>query len=140
MSYQLLMRDHARIDALFDALLDLRDGPARVDAAMKVLCDLTDAIRAHQADERHALTATVQAALCDRHGEAAVAAMTQVTEQADQWAAFLYRWTDEAIARDWHAFGEASAVIVSVLRERLDYEASVLYSLAVHYGLLGTVD
>lgn len=140
MSYQRLMRDHVAIDAMREELLDLVRGPARPEEAAGLMRRLAVAVRDHHIAEQAALAATVGAAAHDRHAAAAVTAMTDVTRQMEEWTAFVYRWTPEAIGAEWERFVPAAEAMAAVMQARFDFETSVLYSLAVYYGLLGPVD
>lgn len=140
MSYQRLMQDHATIEALIADLLHATAGEAHPARASALLERLAVVVRDHRAREGAVLRATMESAAGDRHAATAVAAMHDVGELEEDWSQYLYRWSPDAVAGQWPLFCRVTAVMMPMVRAELAREAGILYSLAVHLGVLAAIE
>ena len=137
MTYLDLMADHHVMEALAQELLDLTRAPAQqIDAASDTLQMLAQAVRDHLAVEDPMLYATAIAADGSRHDGIVTATIDDLEALKECWARYLYRWDRLHITRQWALFGEETRIMLEQLKDRVARETAILYSLALHHGVI----
>ena len=137
MTYLDLMADHYVIEALAHELLDLARAPGpQIDAASDALQMLAEAVRDHLAVEDPMLYATAIAVDGSRHDGIVTATIGDLEALKECWTRYLYRWDRPHITRAWALFGEETEIMLDLLKDRVARETAILYSLALHHGVI----
>ncbi|MDO6415807.1 hypothetical protein Q4F19_15555 [Sphingomonas sp. BIUV-7] len=138
MNYASLVAAQLAIDRFVQQLLDLvRARDARPAAAAFTLEMLAAALRDHFAVEDAVVLETIAATKDARHALAAQAAQAEREALKTDWARYQDRWADAQIAVDWSGFSADSIALLGPFRERMNRAAAILYSLALHYDVIG---
>ncbi|RDE06840.1 hypothetical protein [Sphingomonas aracearum] len=137
MTYTELVAGHAAIKASARKLRNcVASRHPRAKAAAALLQELALLLLEHIDGEAPLFRSTREAAAGDRHAELAARFEREFQLLRESWSACLSRWTGDRIAADWSGFAAESRAMLATLEERLECEASVLYSLALHYRVI----
>jgi hypothetical protein len=136
-SFERLYADHLAIERVAKALLMLV-GATRPDPvqALRRLEQLTGLVRDHVAEEDPVIYATVEASERARHGHTAATLAEEFERLKEDWSDYCYRWDAAHVVADWAGFARETRAMLGRLQERVTWETSVLYALAVHHGVL----
>lgn len=138
LNYQQLVADHAEIERLGKELIacTLEPEVPRPSRATNLLRQLSALIRRHLANEAPVLSGTLHAAVGQRHERVTRDIEVECRQVHQRWNAYAERWTTDRIHADWTGFAGDTQALLRNLEERLQYETSVLYSLALHYHVI----
>jgi len=136
-TYADLLADHEVMERLARSLLDLlREPSPQVDAACLTLRRLAIRVRDHLVAGEPMVRATLVAADGTRHVQLAAVSIEYWAAFSELWSLYVYRWDKAHIALDWAAFDEETATVVAQLLEWIMRQATILYSLALHHGVI----
>lgn len=137
MNYETLAIERAELQLAIDRLV-ARAQPARPQpaAASRDLRQLVALVHTHLSHAEPMVYAAATAARGSRHAAVATAALAELAALKEEWCDYLYRWNSVAIARDWPRFANETAALLSPLNARIRSELAILFSLAVHLGLM----
>jgi len=137
MTHADLLAGHDVMDRLARCLLDVtRDRVSQADTACIMLRRLAIQVRDHLAREDPMIRAIAAAAGGTRHGPIADLSIEDFVAFSDLWSLYVYRWDRPHVARDWTLFGDETDVVVGQLLGRILREATILYPLALHHGVI----
>ena len=137
MTYLELMDDHTVIEGLGQELLELVCcATPQADAASATLEMLAEIVRDHLAVEDPLIYQTAIAVDGGRLGALVTASIDDLAELKDCWTRYLYRWDRDHVARAWAVFGKETVTMLGQLDDRVARETAILYSLALHHGVI----
>lgn len=135
MSYERLMREHARIEIAAKRLLELVSAAdPLVDAVVIALSDLSQELGAHLAHEDSFIYPRMIQGENTLMRDAANAFAAEFASLRTDWSIYLSEWGTECIAADWLHFREATHAILDRLQRRIDAENNILYTTALREG------
>lgn len=137
MSFERLIAEHALIEATARQLLELAsaarcDLPAVAQTLERLASELTD----HLAHEDSFIYPRMIAAENTEMAEAAQGFVDEFSTLRTDWSRYLGEWTGDAIASDWHRFGEETRVLLTRLAKRVRAENDLLYPAALRSGVI----
>jgi hemerythrin-like domain-containing protein len=137
MDYSALVADHKAIDRLVQQLLEtVRAEEPRPVAAARILETLAETVRDHLAVEDPIIYATVNATRGARHASTVEASVAELETLKEDWIGYLYRWEADSVTANWDGFAGETEELLSRLRDRVQRETAILYSLALHYEVI----
>jgi hemerythrin-like domain-containing protein len=137
MDYSALVADHKAIDRLVQQLLEtVRAEEPRPVAAAHILETLAETVRDHLAVEDPIIYATVNATRGARHASTVEASVAELETLKEDWIGYLYRWEADSVTANWDGFAGETEELLSRLRDRVQRETAILYSLALHYEVI----
>jgi hypothetical protein len=137
LNYQTLVDEHDAIELASDALIMIaRSDAPRPAAASDLLEHLARLVRDHLAHEDPVVYETIEAVKGGRHDLSATTSLAALDELRYGWTQYLYRWERDSVAARWEQFGDQREDMLGKVHARVAAETAVLYSLAVHHGIL----
>ncbi len=137
MNYQQLIAEHDAIEAAATAVIDIVHAETpRPDAATHALEALATLLRDHLTGEEDVIHATLAATRGGRHAALADRMRAELIELSEDWEGYLYRWHAPRIEREWGGFCRESTDVLGRIHDRVSFETLILYSLALHHGVV----
>ena len=137
MNYETLAIERAELQLAIDRLIarTRAEKPQPIDASRE-LRRLVALVHTHLSHAEPMVYAAAAAARGSRHAAVAKDALAELATLKEEWCDYLYRWNGAAIASDWPRFADETAALLSPLNARIRSELAILFSLAVHLGLM----
>ena len=136
-NYEMLAIERAEVQLAINRLIAMtrmtRPDPM---SASRTLLHLVKLVRRHLAHAEPMVYATAAAARGGRHEAVAAASLNALAALKDEWCDYLYHWDASAITADWPRFADETRALLEPLNDRIRSELAILFSLAVHLGLM----
>ncbi len=132
LSFEQLISEHEAISVAAKTFERILASPRpNVIAALAARARLSALLKEHLAHEdAHVYPRLIAVA----HGPTADIARrfaAQYESMVADWIGYMNRWTGDAMAADWRGFRSETAVVLAVLRKRVEAENAILYPTAL---------
>ncbi|RYY29012.1 MAG: hemerythrin domain-containing protein [Sphingomonadales bacterium] len=137
MSYERLMREHARIEIAVQHLLELVSAPEPDLGCVTIaLSDLSQELSEHLAHEDSFIYPRMIQGNNALMRDAARAFSAEFASLRDDWSLYLREWSAECIGGDWAHFVQQTKAILERLQCRIDAENNILYTAALRESVI----
>ncbi|MES2289621.1 MAG: hemerythrin domain-containing protein [Pseudomonadota bacterium] len=132
LSFEQLIGEHEAIGAAAKSFERILASPKpNVIAALAARARLSALLKEHLAHEDAQVYPRLIAVAHGPTADIARRFATQYESMVADWLAYMNRWTGDAMAADWRRFRNETAVVFTVLRERIEAENAILYPTAL---------
>jgi iron-sulfur cluster repair protein YtfE (RIC family) len=137
MSYERLIAEHARIDAILGRLKALveADQPC-ASLAMLALSDLSSELSHHLEHEDSFIYPRMIVGQDQTARDVAWRFVTDFAALREDWQVYLAEWNTECIVEDWAMFCRESEAMIARIARRVRAENELLYTAALASGAI----
>lgn len=124
-----LRRQHQELSVIAGQLLRSVEDDSSQQSIGPIRWHLTRQLMAHLALEDRIFYPAVQRLADERARTTALRLQAEIGTLAQNFSAYMHRWSDDQVAREWAAFCVDTRAILTALSRRMEQEEKLLYPL-----------